>query len=235
MWSKADMGQSEVSPCMKGHPPGVWSIGMAIKNSIRRGTVSTRSSVPQEPALCICSVMHSFYTYCLWTKGTLLLGITGSQHINFMTPRDTSYGKLALMAGLHLIAMFFLMFAMVNTFANAIPNINFVYMAALMTAPMLILEILLMGMMYKDRKLNVTVVCFGLILLAVSFLLIRFQTGVGDRGFLQSMIPHHSGAILMCEKANITDPEIKQLCDDIILSQRQEITQMKEILSRLDR
>jgi len=152
-----------------------------------------------------------------------------------MTPKDTSYGKLALMAGLHLIAMFFLMFAMVNTFANVIPNINFVYMAALMTAPMLILEILLMGMMYRDKKLNVMVISFGLILLVGSFLLIRFQTGVGDKGFLQSMIPHHSGAILMCEKAKITDPEIKQLCENIIISQQQEINQMEEILSRLNR
>jgi uncharacterized protein (DUF305 family) len=30
------------------------------------------------------------------------------------------------------------------------------------------------------------------------------------------MIPHHSGAILMCEQSNLTDPEIISLCDEIV-------------------
>lgn len=44
------------------------------------------------------------------------------------------------------------------------------------------------------------------------------------------MIPHHSRAILVCENASITDPEIQQLCDSIIQSQKEEIDQMKQIL-----
>lgn len=146
---------------------------------------------------------------------------------------NTTYGRLALMAGLHVVAMFMLMFAMVNTFANAVPNINFLYMGLMMTAPMLILEMLLMGMIYKDKKLNKLVILIGIIVLVVSFLMIRYQTFVGDKGFLQSMIPHHSGAVLMCEKAKITDPEIQQLCQNIIASQQQEIDQMNKILERL--
>lgn len=46
------------------------------------------------------------------------------------------------------------------------------------------------------------------------------------------MIPHHSGAILICEKAKLADPEIKQLCGDIIVSQETEIAQMKAVLDR---
>lgn len=46
------------------------------------------------------------------------------------------------------------------------------------------------------------------------------------------MIPHHSGAILMCEQASITDPEIIALCQQIISSQQKEITQMEAILAR---
>ncbi len=34
------------------------------------------------------------------------------------------------------------------------------------------------------------------------------QAGIGDKEFLRSMIPHHSGAILMCEQATLTDPEM---------------------------
>ena len=47
------------------------------------------------------------------------------------------------------------------------------------------------------------------------------------------MIPHHSGAILMCEEAKLTDPEIRQLCGEIIQAQKDEISQMKRIMDRL--
>ena len=58
-------------------------------------------------------------------------------------------------------------------------------------------------------------------------------TTIGDTAFLRSMIPHHSGAILMCREASIHDPEIKTLCGEIVEGQRREIDQMKAILSRL--
>ena len=56
---------------------------------------------------------------------------------------------------------------------------------------------------------------------------------VGDKQFLKSMIPHHSGAILMCRQAQIKDPEITKLCGDIVKSQREEISKMRAILNRL--
>jgi uncharacterized protein (DUF305 family) len=46
------------------------------------------------------------------------------------------------------------------------------------------------------------------------------------------MIPHHSGAVLMCERARLRDAEIVELCAKIIQSQQQEIDQMKSILAR---
>ena len=46
------------------------------------------------------------------------------------------------------------------------------------------------------------------------------------------MIPHHSGAILMCEQAKLTDPEVRDLCRGIIAGQKAEIDQMKQILER---
>ena len=60
----------------------------------------------------------------------------------------------------------------------------------------------------------------------------RNEVGVGDGGFLTSMIPHHSRAILVCQEASITDPEIEQLCSEIVEAQEREIAQMKEILKR---
>src|SRR3546814_6397730 len=52
-----------------------------------------------------------------------------------------------------------------------------------------------------------------------SFALIRSQTTIDDVAFLRSMIPHHSGAILMCREANLRDAEVKRLCGEIRNSQ----------------
>jgi uncharacterized protein (DUF305 family) len=67
------------------------------------------------------------------------------------------------------------------------------------------------------------------------FLLIRQQTAVTDGQFLRSMIPHHAGAILMCEKSPAQAPQIKELCRTIISSQQSEIRQMKTLLEELGR
>lgn len=143
------------------------------------------------------------------------------------------YGKLGIMVLLSFIAMYVLMYAMVNTFGNVIPNFNQFYMAGLMTAPMVVIEVLLMGMMYKHKKLNVLIVGASVFLGILFFVLIRQQALIGDEQFLKSMIPHHSGAILMCEKAKLEDPETKTLCQNIIQGQQEEINQMQAILDRI--
>ncbi len=141
-------------------------------------------------------------------------------------------GRLLLMAVLHFLIMYAAMFSMVNGWGNVIPNINTAYMAALMTAPMLMLEVILMGPMYGSRKALTAIFVTGAVILTVSFLAVRNQWLVNDAEFLRSMIPHHAGAILMCERAPVTDPEIQRLCRSIIGSQQSEIDQMKRILSR---
>ena len=69
---------------------------------------------------------------------------------------------------------------------------------------------------------------------AIAFVLagMRTQALIGDRQFLRSMIPRHSGAILMCQRSNIHDPEIVALCDKIVSGQKREIAQMKAILAQ---
>jgi uncharacterized protein (DUF305 family) len=127
------------------------------------------------------------------------------------------------------------MYVMVNRFVNVIPNINQFYMAGLMTAPMIIIEIVLMGAMYMNKKLNYFIIAISSVVLIVFFLFIRQQSAVSDKQFLKSMIPHHASAILMCEKSNIQDPEIKELCRSIISSQQEEIDQMKAKLKELEK
>jgi len=145
------------------------------------------------------------------------------------------YKKLAIMIVLSFIAMYILMYAMVDKLANVIPNVNQFYMAGLMTLPMLIIELLVMGSMYMNKKINVILMFSGFVGMIVCFLCIHQQVGVGDKQFLKSMIPHHAAAVLMVEKSTIQDPEIKALANKIITSQQVEIQQMKDKLKELDK
>jgi hypothetical protein len=148
---------------------------------------------------------------------------------------DTHYGRLLLMLVLSFIAMYVLMYGMVNTFANVYMNVNQFYMAGLMAAPMGLIELALMGAMYRDRKLNMIVAVGSVVALVVFWVLLRQQVAVSDTQFLRSMIPHHAGAILMCEQAPLQDSEIKALCKNIVSGQQAEIDQMKAKLSALGR
>jgi hypothetical protein len=143
---------------------------------------------------------------------------------------DGHYGRFALMLVLSFACMYALMYAMVDRFANVVPNINQFYMAALMTAPMAILELALMGAMYQDKRKNAVIFALACLVLVGSWFGIRAQAGVDDRQFLKSMIPHHAGAILMCEEARISSQDIQALCRNIIEGQQAEIEQMKSLL-----
>lgn len=143
------------------------------------------------------------------------------------------YRHLAIMIVLSFISMYVLMYAMVDTFANVFMSFNQVYMAGLMTAPMVIIELVVMSAMYANKKLNTIIIAGSVVALAVFFVLIRQQTMIGDAQFLRSMIPHHAGAILMCKEASIQDPEIKELCRGILAGQQSEIDLMKAKLDSL--
>lgn len=98
---------------------------------------------------------------------------------------------------------------------------------------MVFLMILLMRDMMPNEKLNLQLLFGSALIFVLAIFGARSQFSVGNELFLKSMIPHHSGAITTCQEANITDPEIEQLCDQIIKAQRKEIDQMKQILDRL--
>ncbi len=136
---------------------------------------------------------------------------------------------------LSFVAMYILMFSMANVFANVYPSFNQLYMAGLMTAPMVLFEMFLMGAMYQKKKLNLAIVAVALLALIGFFFAIRYQVGVSDEEFLKSMIPHHAGAILMCENASIHDPDIKELCSGILSGQQSEVDWMKAKLSELEK
>lgn len=141
------------------------------------------------------------------------------------------YGRLMAMVALSFIAMYILMYAMVNSFDNVFNNINQVYMAGLMAAPMLLIELALMASMYPNKRRNAWFAGAAVFVMALCWIGIRQQAGVTDRQFLRSMIPHHASAILMCEQSPSRDPQILRLCQEIVSSQRAEIAQMKAMLA----
>ena len=147
--------------------------------------------------------------------------------------KENHYLHLGIMAALSFVAMYILMYAMVNTLGDVYNSINQVYMAGLMTAPMVVIELVVMRGMYHNKTLNLTLIGASLALGVLMFVFIRQQTIVTDGQFLRSMIPHHSGAILMCREAAIEDREIRDLCRSIIEGQQREIEQMSALLRRL--
>jgi DUF305 family protein family protein len=135
------------------------------------------------------------------------------------------------MTVLSFISMYALMYAMVDSAGEIYSSFNQVYMAGLMTAPMVVIELFLMSGMYHNKKLNALLIGVSVVAGILFFAFIRQQVSISDRQFLRSMIPHHSGAILMCREANIQDRRIQELCKAIISSQRAEIDQMTKLLN----
>ena len=144
-----------------------------------------------------------------------------------------AYKLFALNMLLSFVAMYFLMFTMIDTFADFFNNLNMAYMALTMLAPMGAIMLATMPRMYPNKQLNIGLYAMLAIVFVAALAGIRTQSAIGDRQFIASMIPHHSGAILMCREADITDSELAALCDGIEQGQRQEIEQMHTILDRL--
>lgn len=142
------------------------------------------------------------------------------------------YRSLALQTAISGVIMYFVMFVMIDGLSSFYNNLNMLYMTFMMVAPMVALMVLAMPGMFPSRPANTALIAGSLILFLGSFALIRTQTTIGDTAFLRSMIPHHSGAILMCGQASLRNPDIIQLCRDIIDSQREEIAQMRAMLER---
>jgi len=153
-----------------------------------------------------------------------------SRHAS-MSPRGP-YLMLSANLLVSAVIMYFVMFTMIWSVGDLFHNLNTFYMALMMVTPMGMLMLAMMGSMYRNARLNGALHAGFVLVFVLSFYAMRDQSLVGDRQFLRSMIPHHSGAILMCERAAIDDAEIRDLCAGIIASQAREIEQMKAILAR---
>lgn len=144
-----------------------------------------------------------------------------------------AYKKFLLMLVGSLFIMYFVMFLNVDKLSHIYLSVTRLYMALLMVSSMALFMLIIMRKMYKNKKLNIIIVVVSISIFVLALMLLRTQTLIDDEQYMRAMIPHHSSAILTSQMANIKDPEVKELTEQIIESQEREIEQMKIILERL--
>lgn len=151
-------------------------------------------------------------------------------HSSENTKSSSMYMRFVVMAAAMFVAMYFIMYAMIDGWQNLILNINNLYMTLLMVSAMLLIELLVMNPMYVNKKMNRIIILISLVIGIFSWFGIREQMFVGDKEFVKGMIPHHAAALLMSEKTKLTDPELIELQKNILESQAKEIELMKRKL-----
>ncbi|MEO9531051.1 MAG: DUF305 domain-containing protein [Crocinitomicaceae bacterium] len=148
--------------------------------------------------------------------------------------KNSNYKKFGLMMIISFITMYVVMFLNAYEFDHVMLSMTRTYMTLLMVAPMAISMLLFMRKMYENKKANLIILSFSLLVFSGCLYGLRNQTGISDIQWMKAMIPHHSSAILTSANANFEDPEVQQLANDIIEAQEKEISQMKEMINRLE-
>lgn len=145
-----------------------------------------------------------------------------------------NYTKFMIMLAGSFIAMYITMYLNTYQFDHVYFSLTRFYMTCLGIAAMALIMFFTMRKMYRNKKKNVSIVVGSILLFVTALGLVRAQKPiVGDVLWMKAMIPHHSIAILTSERADIKDPEVKQLAEDIIKAQRREIEEMKKMIERL--
>lgn len=144
------------------------------------------------------------------------------------------YRKFLIMLLISFLIMYAVMFFNVDKLDHVYLSATRFYMTILMVSPMAILMLVLMPGMYDKKKYNAYIFITGITTFVLALTFLRAQTFVGDEQYIKAMIPHHSSAIMVSQKAALKDPELKQLSQEIIKAQEKEIAEMKAILTRVE-
>jgi uncharacterized protein (DUF305 family) len=144
------------------------------------------------------------------------------------------YLRFGAMIATSTVVMFFLMYLNVYALDHVFWSETRAYMALVMGAAMAVVMLGYMLGMYTNTKANLAILGASAAVFAVALYLVRSQTTVEDVAWMKAMIPHHSIAILTSERANLSDPRVRRLADQIISSQRREIDEMKTLIQELE-
>lgn len=145
-----------------------------------------------------------------------------------------SYARFFAMIATSTLIMYGLMYLNSYSIDHVFFSETRAYMALYMGAVMAIIMLGFMLTMYTKPAVNIAIVVGSLVLFSGSLWLVRSQETVQDVAWMKAMIPHHSIAILTSERAEISDPRVRQLADEIIEAQRREIDEMKALIADLE-
>ena len=87
--------------------------------------------------------------------------------------------------------------------------------------------------MYGNKSLNIAIFAGSALAFVAALYLVRSQNTIDDLAWMKAMIPHHSIAVLTSERANISDPRVAALAQEIIDAQVLEIAEMKALIADL--
>lgn len=144
-----------------------------------------------------------------------------------------SYSRFFAMIATSTIVMFALMYLNTYLLSHIFFSETRAYMAILMGAAMAIVMLGFMFSMYPNKTANITIFACSALVFATALWLVRSQITVGEVSYMRAMIPHHSIAIMTSERADISDPRVRKLADEIISAQEKEIAEMKYLIADL--
>ena len=146
-----------------------------------------------------------------------------------------NYITFFMMLACSFVAMYITMYLNTYEFDHVWFSLTRFYMVCLGISTMAVIMWFFMRHMYTDKKKNITILLGSLALFIGALFLVRDQKStVDDVLWMKAMIPHHSIAILTSERADIKDPEVRKLANEIIKAQRKEIAEMKKMIERLE-
>lgn len=149
--------------------------------------------------------------------------------------KGMSYKHFSIMMLISFFIMYIVMFLNIDDISHYHTSTTRIYMALLMVSPMAVVMMAMMGKMYPNRKTNMGIIIAAIVVFIVTLTALRTQTPIGDVQYMKAMIPHHSSAIMVSKHANIQDPEVKKLSEQIIASQEKEIAEMNQMIERLSK
>ena len=145
-----------------------------------------------------------------------------------------SYWRFAAMIATSTLVMYGLMYLNTYAFEHIFFSETRAWMALLMGATMAVIMLGFMLNMYKNRRINIAIFAGAVLVFAGSLWLVRGQATVDDTDYMSAMIPHHSIAIMTSKRAQITDPRVRKLADEIIEAQEREIAEMRYLIEDLE-
>ncbi len=141
-----------------------------------------------------------------------------------------SYFRFFAMVATSTLVMYGLMYLNIYAVDHVFFSQTRAWMALYMGGAMAVIMLSFMLGMYSSKGVNASIYLGAAAVFAVSLYLVRSQDTVQDISWMKAMIPHHSIAILTSERAEISDPRVRKLADDIIEAQRKEIDEMKALI-----